>query len=64
MLKFPFNPKKETIVGSLDMFIELYDISIMARKKFGNGVDEPNLIRATDQKDGGWSAHVFSRVNE
>jgi hypothetical protein len=53
VIKFPFYPKKEAIVGSLDMFIELYDISIMARKKFGNGVDEPDLIRAADQKDGG-----------
>jgi hypothetical protein len=53
VLKFPFNPKKETIVGSLDMFIELYDISVMAGYKFGNGVDEPNLIRAADQEDGG-----------
>ena len=46
------------------MFIELYDIAVMAGKKFGNGVYEPNLIRAADQKDGGGSAHVFSRVNE
>ena len=51
--KFPFNPKKETIVGSLDMFIELYDISVMVGYKFGNGMYEPNLIRAADQEDGG-----------
>jgi hypothetical protein len=35
------------------MFIELYDIAVMVGYKFGNGVDEPNLIRATDQEDGG-----------
>tara|TARA_X000000950_G_C13750338_1_gene592336 strand:+ start:489 stop:650 length:162 start_codon:yes stop_codon:yes gene_type:complete len=53
VLKFPFNPKKETIVGPLDMFIELYDIAVMARKKFGNGMNELNLIRAADQQDCG-----------
>ena len=53
VLKFPFNPKKETIVGPLVMFIELYDNAVMARKKFGNGVDELNLIRTADQQDVG-----------
>ena len=33
--------------------VELYDIAVMARKKFGIGMYEPNLIRATDQEDGG-----------
>jgi len=46
------------------MFIELYNVAVMAGKKFGNGMYEPNLIRAADQKNGGGSAHEFSRVNE
>ena len=42
VLKLPFNPKKETIVGSLDMFIELYNVAGMAGKKFRLSLPQPS----------------------
>ena len=55
--KFPFNSKKERIIGALDVFVKLNDVSVVAEEEFGDGVDEANLIRATDKGNGGGFAH-------
>ena len=57
MGKFPLNPKKEGIIGAFDVFVQLDNVSVVAGEEFGDGVDEANLIRAADQKDGGGFAH-------
>ena len=55
--KFPFNPKKESIIGAFDVFVQLDDVSVVEGEEFGDGVDEANLIRAADQKGGGGFAN-------
>lgn len=40
MGKFPFNPKKEGIIGAFDVFVQLDDVSVMAGEEFGDGVGQ------------------------